>query len=173
MDGWGKVLSTGKVIRFDEFKGYGFVAPDAGGEDVFIHVNDLDFDKRLMAPGVHVEYVAEEGDRGLKASQVQILDARPPHTAPSNAGQSNTAPSNSGPSSTAATSPVASGATATTAPAGGGYEDVICDVLSPQEFSAEVTEALLASDRALTSAQILAVRGALADLARSHKWIEG
>ena len=57
------MLSTGKVIRFDEFKGYGFVAPDEGGEDVFIHVNDLDFDKRLLAPGVRVEYVAVDGDR--------------------------------------------------------------------------------------------------------------
>ena len=36
----GVMLSTGRVIRFDEFKGYGFVAPDEGGED-----EDADLDE--------------------------------------------------------------------------------------------------------------------------------
>ncbi|MDQ7810878.1 cold shock domain-containing protein [Amycolatopsis sp. A133] len=66
---------TGKVIRFDEVRGYGFVAPDDGTEDVFLHVNDLQCDKRLIAPGVRVRFAAEEGDRGLKASRVSL--ARP------------------------------------------------------------------------------------------------
>jgi CspA family cold shock protein len=62
-------VEKGKVVRFDEFRGYGFVAPDAGGEDVFIHVNDLDFDKRLIEPGALVEFDVEDGDRGPKASR--------------------------------------------------------------------------------------------------------
>ncbi|PXY20715.1 cold-shock protein [Prauserella muralis] len=66
-------MVTGKVIRFDESKGYGFVAPDAGGEDVFVHVNDLDFDKRLLTPGALVEFEVEDGDRGLKASRVRMV----------------------------------------------------------------------------------------------------
>lgn len=66
-------MVTGKVVRFDEGKGYGFLAPDGGGEDVFVHVNDLDFDKRLLSPGALVEFDIEDGDRGLKASQVRIL----------------------------------------------------------------------------------------------------
>lgn len=66
-------MVTGKVIRFDEVRGYGFVAPDVGGEDVFIHVNDLTFDKRLVAPGVVVEFDLEDSDRGPKASHVTIL----------------------------------------------------------------------------------------------------
>ncbi|GAB3694608.1 cold-shock protein [Saccharopolyspora tripterygii] len=66
-------MVTGKVLRFDEVRGYGFVAPDVGGEDVFIHVNDLTFDKRLVAPGVVVEFDLEDSDRGPKASHVQIL----------------------------------------------------------------------------------------------------
>ncbi|MFC8181277.1 cold-shock protein [Rhodococcus sp. NPDC057297] len=142
------MLSTGKVIRFDEFKGYGFVAPDEGGEDVFIHVNDLDFDKRLLAPGVRVEYVVEEGDRGLKAAQVQIIDSPKPVTR-------------------AAVPAVVPNAETTE------YDDVVCDVLSLQEFSAELTEGLLRANRGLTSEQILDVRQVVMRIAQSHKWLEG
>jgi cold shock CspA family protein len=68
---------TGKVVRFDEIRGYGFVAPESGGEDVFVHVNDLDVDKRLIAPGAIVEFTVEDGERGPKASNVRIVrDAR-------------------------------------------------------------------------------------------------
>ncbi|MFC7340202.1 cold-shock protein [Saccharopolyspora griseoalba] len=70
-------MVTGKVIRFDEVRGYGFVAPDSGGEDVFIHVNDLTFDKRLIAPGVVVEFDPEDSDRGPKASNVSIVRSAP------------------------------------------------------------------------------------------------
>lgn len=79
-------MVTGKVVRFDEVRGYGFVAPDSGGEDVFIHVNDLTFDKRLIAPGVVVEFEPEDSDRGPKASNVSIVRSgasstggEPPH----------------------------------------------------------------------------------------------
>ena len=148
------MLSTGKVIRLDEFKGYGFVAPDEGGEDVFIHVNDLDFDKRLLAPGVRVEYVAVEGDRGLKATQVQIID---------------------GPASTALvtrhkpdvpyhnTVPISEHQQ---------LEDVLCDVLSEAEFTAELTDTLLSANGTLTATQILDIRSAMLRLAHDHKWIE-
>ncbi|GAB3006572.1 cold shock domain-containing protein [Amycolatopsis acidiphila] len=71
-------MVTGKVVRFDEMRGYGFVAPESGGEDVFVHVNDLDVDKRLIAPGAIVEFTVEDGERGPKASNVRIVrDARP------------------------------------------------------------------------------------------------
>lgn len=145
------MLSTGKVIRFDEFKGYGFVAPDEGGEDVFIHVNDLDFDKRLLAPGVRVEYVAEHGDRGLKAGQVQIVDsAAPVQHRPAH--------------------PVAHVGTEST---GHEYDDVVCDVLARSDFSTELTEALLQANRGLTAEQVLDVREAVIRIAASHKWLEG
>ncbi|WP_039739011.1 cold-shock protein [Saccharomonospora halophila] len=67
-------MVTGKVVRFDEFKGYGFAAPDNGGEDVFVHVNDLLFDKALVAPGVRLSFDIEEGDRGLKASRIRLAE---------------------------------------------------------------------------------------------------
>jgi cold shock CspA family protein len=66
-------MVNGKVVRFDEVRGYGFVAPEGGGEDVFIHVNDLAFDKRLLTQGTVVEFTVEEGDRGPKASHVRMV----------------------------------------------------------------------------------------------------
>lgn len=66
-------MVTGKVVRFDESRGYGFVSPEGGGEDVFVHVNDLDVDKRLVAPGAIVEFILEDGERGPKASNVRIV----------------------------------------------------------------------------------------------------
>ncbi|TDV54926.1 cold-shock protein [Actinophytocola oryzae] len=71
-------MVSGKVVRFDEVRGYGFVAPEGGGEDVFIHVNDLAFDKRLLTPGAVVEFTVEEGERGPKASHVRLLDSPEP-----------------------------------------------------------------------------------------------
>jgi len=65
-------MVSGKVVRFDEVRGYGFVAPESGGEDVFIHVNDLTFDKRLLTQGTVVEFTVEEGERGPKASHVRM-----------------------------------------------------------------------------------------------------
>lgn len=70
-------INTGKLVRFDDVRGYGFVAPDTGGEDLFLHVNDLQFDKRLLQIGKRVQFVTEEGERGLKASRVRILDDGP------------------------------------------------------------------------------------------------
>ncbi|WP_256991027.1 cold-shock protein [Rhodococcus sp. 06-235-1A] len=141
------------MIRFDEFKGYGFVAPDEGGEDVFIHVNDLDFDKRLLAPGVRVEYVAVEGDRGLKATQVQIID---------------------GPASTALVTRHKPDVPFHNVPANEHHqlEDVICDVLSEADFTAELTDALLTANGSLTATQILDIRSAMLRVAHDHKWIE-
>jgi cold shock CspA family protein len=138
-------VTTGKVVRFDEFRGYGFVAPDTGGEDVFIHVNDLDFNKHLIAPGMLVEFEVEDGDRGPKASRVRIL-SRPtgqsalPHT-------SNTSPR-----------PAA--------------DDNLCDVLSAKEFLDEVTETLLNASPTVTAEQVLRIRQDLLRFADAHGWIE-
>lgn len=139
-------MATGKVVRFDEFRGYGFVAPDVGGEDVFIHVNDLDFDKRLIGPGTLVEFDVEEGDRGPKASRVRILG----HP----------------------TSPPAAAATVTNVSSRMATDNGLCDVLSKKEFFDEVTETLLNASPTVTAEQILRIREGLVRFADSHGWIE-
>ncbi len=76
-------MDSGKIVRFDTERGYGFIRPDAGGDDLFVHTNDLMFEKTLARPGTTVRYRAEEGERGAKASAVQLVDGlREPTPAP-------------------------------------------------------------------------------------------
>ncbi|MFI7123168.1 cold-shock protein [Amycolatopsis sp. NPDC049868] len=135
-------MTTGTIIKFDEIRGYGFVSPDTGGEDVFIHVNDLSFDKHLVTAGAQVEYVTEEGERGLKASRVRLLSQ--PHRVPA--------------------------AKPTSAPVS--IEDGLCDVLSSAELTTELTEALLSEVPSLTGGQLVSIRQCVVALAKTHRWIE-
>ena len=64
---------TGKVVRFDDVRGFGFIAPDGGGDDVFVHANDLCGEKSLFRSGVPVSFRVETGDRGRKAAEVQLV----------------------------------------------------------------------------------------------------
>ena len=73
------MVATGKVLRFDDTRGYGFIAPDDGGDDVFMHANDLADEKYLFRAGVRVQFDISDGDRGLKASDVRLLER---HDAP-------------------------------------------------------------------------------------------
>ncbi|GAA2379634.1 cold shock domain-containing protein [Dactylosporangium salmoneum] len=143
-------METGRILRFDEVRGYGFIAPNAGGEDVFVHANDFGEQRHLVHPGMRVEYEVEEGERGLKVSSVRILDA---------------------PSSrrSATASPFAPQAGSGT---GSPDDDGLCDVLSSREFTAEVTELLIQHVPSLTGSQITQARQHLVTFARSHGWVE-
>lgn len=144
-------MVQGKVIRFDEVRGYGFVAPDTGGDDVFIHVNDLEFDKRHLAVGAVVDFAVEDGDRGLKASTVTLVAPAPALVA---VGAAASAPA------PAFLPPL---------PDPGSRPDG--DAPSERELAAEVTEVLLAGVPSLTAEQVLATRGAFVAVARSHGWV--
>lgn len=155
-------MVQGKVIRFDEVRGYGFVAPDTGGDDVFIHVNDLEFDKRNLAVGAVVDFAVEDGDRGLKASTVTLVTPAP-------------APA---PALAPAMASAAVGGGVTTAPVptflpplpdAGSRPDG--DGPSERELAVEVTEVLLAAVPTLTAEQVLATRGVFVAVARSHGWV--
>lgn len=68
-------MQYGKVKWFDDKKGFGFIEPDEGGKDVFVHKNNvvnLGFDQALE-DGEEVEYDLEETPKGLSAIEVQRL----------------------------------------------------------------------------------------------------
>nr|WP_269328670.1 cold shock domain-containing protein [Kineosporia babensis] len=71
-------------MRFDEIRGYGFIAPDSGGEDVFLHANALLAEKHQYHPGVPVEFDVIEGERGLKATAVRVIKGRTAAVTPAN-----------------------------------------------------------------------------------------
>lgn len=65
-------MVAGRVVRFDGTRGYGFIAPEDGGEDVFLHVNDLLIPEESVRSGLVVEFEVESGERGLKASGIRL-----------------------------------------------------------------------------------------------------
>ncbi len=70
------MAQQGKIKFFDSKKGFGFIAPDEGGKDIFVHrnnVENLGFDQGLE-DGEAVEFDVEETPKGLSAINVQSLD---------------------------------------------------------------------------------------------------
>ena len=66
---------TGRVKWFDTKKGYGFIAPDDGAEDLFVHFRDLEQDGyRQLEMGDRVEFVVADSPRGLRATRCRKLE---------------------------------------------------------------------------------------------------
>ena len=69
-------MATGKVKWFNDQKGYGFIASEAGATDVFVHHSVIEGDGfKTLQENESVEYDAESSDKGLKATKVRRLVA--------------------------------------------------------------------------------------------------
>ena len=67
-------MATGTVKWFNNTKGYGFIAPDDGGEDVFVHHSAIAMTGyRTLNEGQRVQFSVERGPKGLQAKDVVIL----------------------------------------------------------------------------------------------------
>lgn len=65
-------MATGTVKWFNDDKGYGFITPEDGAKDLFVHHSGIVADGfRTLAEGSRVEYEAEAGDKGPKAVNVR------------------------------------------------------------------------------------------------------
>ncbi len=65
--------ADGTVSWYDDVKGFGFVAPDGGGDDVFVHVSALGRGLTELSEGARVTYDVVEGDKGPNARNVQLV----------------------------------------------------------------------------------------------------
>jgi cold shock CspA family protein len=138
-------MATGKVLQFDPSRGYGFVAADDGGEDVFLHASVFGGDPSELTPGTPLEFEVMAGDRGRKAFAARFAASNP-------------APQ------VKVVVPAQTRAVID--------DEEMCDVLSQQEFAEALTEMLLKTIPALTGPQILEVRQGILEFAKKSGWIE-
>ena len=69
-------MATGTVKWFDDAKGYGFITPDDGGKDLFVHHSAIIGDGyKSLAENAKVQYEAEQGEKGPQAKSVTLASA--------------------------------------------------------------------------------------------------
>jgi len=65
-------VSVGTVKWFNEKKGFGFITPDEGGDDLFVHHTNIAAKGfRTLQDGQKVEYQATQGKKGMEATDVK------------------------------------------------------------------------------------------------------
>ena len=69
-------METGTVKRFNKIKGYGFIAPDKGGDEVFVHFSEIQLaGYKELKQGQRISYELKNGERGAFATKVELIDA--------------------------------------------------------------------------------------------------
>jgi cold shock protein len=71
-------VAKGKVKWFNDQKGFGFIAPDDGSEEVFLHSSSIVGGYTTMAENEPVSYDKAQSDKGPRAANVQKLSTIPP-----------------------------------------------------------------------------------------------
>lgn len=68
-------MASGTVEKFFDDKGYGFIRPDDGGKDLFVHYSEVKMDGRVtLYPGQRVEFEIAEEAKGPKATNVTVAE---------------------------------------------------------------------------------------------------
>jgi CspA family cold shock protein len=85
-------MATGTVKWFNSEKGYGFITPDEGGKDLFVHFSAIQGSGyKSLDEGAKVEYEAQEGEKGPQAANVSVVVPATTHpSAPSKKGRGGT-----------------------------------------------------------------------------------
>ena len=76
------IMQSGTVKWFNNAKGYGFIVPESGGEDVFVHYSTIDGNGfKTLKEGQAVQYEASESPRGVQTTRVMGEDGEMQETA--------------------------------------------------------------------------------------------
>lgn len=137
-----------RVVRFDEDKGYGFIAPDDGDSDVFVHAKELTAHGVRVSAGTRVKFDVIEGSRGRKAYDVVAFEEPRP-------------------SGESAAASVKADSRQDRQPAG----DEFCEVLSKAGIVQRITDLSLESVPELTGSQVLTLRRDLLRYAQGNGWV--
>lgn len=65
--------STGTIKFFNTQKGFGFITPDDGGKDLFVHATNINGDAKSVREGQAVSYEKRPGRKGDEAADVTLL----------------------------------------------------------------------------------------------------
>jgi CspA family cold shock protein len=67
-------MQTGTVKRFNKIKGYGFITPDEGDKEIFVHFSQVQMaGYKELVEGQRISYELETGERGDFATKVEII----------------------------------------------------------------------------------------------------
>ena len=67
-------MATGTVKWFNDVKGYGFITPDDGGEDIFAHFSAIKMDGfKTLKEGQKVTYDVKVGEKGKQADNIKLV----------------------------------------------------------------------------------------------------
>jgi cold shock CspA family protein len=142
-------VTEGVILRFDDVRGYGFIEPADGTEDVFVHANDFGENRHMVRAGLRVRYEVTQSNRGPKVATVSLL--APPLE------------------QERAASPASSAVAVMPPP----EDEEVCDVLSAESLGYEIIGLLIEHVPTLSGGEIGAIRRHMTDLARSHGWVDG
>jgi CspA family cold shock protein len=66
-------MATGTVKWFNDTKGYGFISPDDGGDDLFAHFSEIQAEGfKTLQDGQKVTFEVTQGKKGLQASNIRL-----------------------------------------------------------------------------------------------------